>query len=92
MWQHNVCEAGRDSYGSGRTGCRLKQAGEIDDGDIVEYFSLKGDAKPRHVGKVLHILSGGIPSCNRPMIKIEGFSGYVLKSHCRIKADAAEKE
>lgn len=58
-------------------------------GDRVAYYSVIGDKEPMHVGVVHTVLPDGIPSCEKPMVMIEGKAGVVLASHCRLVGAAA---
>lgn len=51
-------------------------------GDVVGYKSLLEDAEFANVGRVYDVWLDGIPSCPRPMIKIEGKAGVVDPRHC----------
>ncbi len=49
-------------------------------GDQVEYRSVKDG--PGVLRKIRSVVPNGIPSCNRPMVMLEGVAGVVLESHC----------
>ncbi len=51
-------------------------------GDRVGYRTILDEPAFDLVGKVIAVYPDGIPSCRRPMVKIEGKSGVVLESHC----------
>ncbi|MCX5794929.1 MAG: hypothetical protein NTY77_05505 [Elusimicrobia bacterium] len=51
-------------------------------GDRVGYKSTLADSEFQHVAKVRDIWPNGIPSCQRPMLLLEGKSGCVLANHC----------
>lgn len=53
-------------------------------GDIVGFRSIKSEIKFTYVGRVENISEKGIPSCPEPMLKISGYRGYVLVSHCEV--------
>lgn len=61
----------------------------IKEGDYVGYLSVLTDTEFQHVGKVLDTLPEGIPSCAKPMVKIQGKAGYVLETHCKKLPEAA---
>lgn len=53
-------------------------------GDKVGYKSVIADEEFQHVGKVRSVHQDGIPSCNEPMLMIDGKGGVVLASHCTL--------
>ena len=59
-------------------------------GDRVGYKSVLGDREFQHVGLVREVIPGGIPSCPKPMVMLEGKAGVVLVSHCTIIHDVKE--
>ena len=60
-------------------------------GDTIGYKSVLTDKEFTHVGKVRDIADIGISSCSKPMVKIEGKSGFVLSSHCVLINIKSEK-
>lgn len=52
--------------------------------DLVGYKSSLKDTDFQHQGIVTGVYPQGIPSCQEPMLQIEGKSGTVLASHCTL--------
>lgn len=57
-------------------------------GDKVGYLRCRSDRSYAHEGMVLAVYPNGITSHGHPMVKIEGKSGLVAASHCKLLAAA----
>ena len=66
------------------------KCGAMKIGQNVGYLSVHGDNEFQHVGRVVEVHPDGIPSCQEPMVKLEGKAGVVLWSHCIRLKDANE--
>ena len=57
---------------------------QFEAGDVVDFRNIK-DGEITHTGPILQRYANGLPSCREPMIKIDGYAGLVLESHCSLR-------
>ena len=53
-------------------------------GDVIDFRNVKRGGIT-HTGPISGIYPEGIPSCREPMVKIDGYAGVVLESHCSLR-------